>query len=723
MSTTDIKNYSTTIEANTGYITRKYVDTNEFSATAGQEVTITKFDNVACPMPGEEPDWVLISSECQLKEYPLSETTGYTGYVINQYRDMNVYSPSYFEIKEVIEEDEEHCPAVDETPDFEEYSGECEAIVYEPSKLENNSGIYISHQRDVNIYSPTYNSERDERIEDVEKCPIPDVTPDWQEISRACETETYNAGEHTNGKVDVVYEDKNEWSSSYGQQVVEVEDDEENCPSPNIEPNWVEISREPIMKTYPSGAEGYTATVNVTYQDENEWSDTYGNIYTIVEEDDSYPIPDESPDWVEVSRECEKDSNGNNTGFVLVTMKDEGTYSLSWGETMVESVYNNEECSTPATDPIWELKSSECNTVAYKSGSYANDGSVTETYEDVNEASSTYGQTTTRVTYDTEKCPLPDTSSDWVTESTECQQTEYGIGTGNTGNVINHQVDKGEFSSTYGDTRDIYEYNTSECPLPDLTPNWVEISRECDQTAYNDQQGNNGYATVTMQDENELSSTYGQTTTTVVQDLENCPLPDLTANWVEIERYCETATAVSGETYRTGNSVITERDENEFSPTFDNTRTYTEADPTNCPSDDTSARWVEVSRICEAITYYPSEVLGNSGRALVIERDENVLSPTYDTQRTEYVEDTATCPIPDTDPIWVNESEGCQQITYSPGNVQGNSGYYEVVQRDSNEYSSSYNSTRTETTYDVSKCPLPDTTANWVLTSSECEQE
>lgn len=109
----------------------------------------------------------------------------------------------------------------------------------------------------------------------------------------------------------------------------------------------------------------------------------------------------------------------------------------------------------------------------------------------------------------------------------------------------------------------------------------------------------------------------------------------------------------------TGRKIVTYKDTNPYSPTYNTTRQETLVDLVTCPNE--VANWIEQSRICEQNTYQPSGQLGNSGKAIVTEMDTNPNSTSYQQTRTRIVNDLTSCPLPNTSPVWTEQSSECEQ--------------------------------------------------------------
>ena len=113
--------------------------------------------------------------------------------------------------------------------------------------------------------------------------------------------------------------------------------------------------------------------------------------------------------------------------------------------------------------------------------------------------------------------------------------------------------------------------------------------------------------------------------------------------------------------------------------------------------------------------------MANTGKKIITYKDTNPYSPTYNTTRQETVVDLDTCPNEVAN--WVEQSRSCEQIASSPSGEMGNSGKSIIAEKDTNPNSSSYNETRTRTVSDLVNRPLPNTQATWAEESSVCEQE
>lgn len=167
---------------------------------------------------------------------------------------------------------------------------------------------------------------------------------------------------------------------------------------------------------------------------------------------------------------------------------------------------------------------------------------------------------------------------------------------------------------------------------------------------------------------------------------------------------------------RTGYLVTIYQDINPSSPTYNQTREEKVLDSTNCPNS-ADANWVEDTRYCEM-----DDNGIQSGYEIIVYRDVEPLSSTYNQTREERVLNEETCEADNTEPEWVNIGEPfCRQMVYLPGGKMNNDGYWVQQQQDMNEYSATADQIRDIETYDVEHCPLPDTTPNYTIISENCQ--
>lgn len=167
---------------------------------------------------------------------------------------------------------------------------------------------------------------------------------------------------------------------------------------------------------------------------------------------------------------------------------------------------------------------------------------------------------------------------------------------------------------------------------------------------------------------------------------------------------------------RTGYIIEVYEDINPSSPTYNTTREDRTRNESECPSTGT-ANWIEDSRYCEQL-----ESGAFTGYQIIVERDVEELSPTYNQTRERKVLNTSDCEADTSDPGWINIGEPyCRQKVYLPSGKMGNDGYRVQEQMDANEYSPTYEQIRNIETYSPSTCPVPNTAPNETVISQYCE--
>lgn len=166
---------------------------------------------------------------------------------------------------------------------------------------------------------------------------------------------------------------------------------------------------------------------------------------------------------------------------------------------------------------------------------------------------------------------------------------------------------------------------------------------------------------------------------------------------------------------RTGYKITIYEDINPSSPTYGQNREERVLDETNCPST-APAQWVEDTRYCEM-----NGSGMQTGYEIVVYRDVQPLSPTYNQTREERALNTTVCEVDDANPNWQNIGEAyCRQIPYMPGGRLANDGYLIQQQQDMNEYSPTADQIRDLETLDTTHCPLPNTNPSWQTISENC---
>ena len=592
---------------------------------------------------------------------------------------------------------------------------------------------------DANPYSETYGQERTERILDTEECTTQQPA-NYVHVYTYCEM---NPNGSYTGNCVQVFEDVEPLSPTYGQQMEQVSADGVLCPPDSTESDWQTIDTYCEQIAYqPSGKLGNSGYMVTVQQDMAEYSPTYGQTReNKVQDIVNCTPPDTSDVWVEVRRVCHLE-NGYQDGTVDIYKVNTNEYSPNY-DFGAEVVFNEpDSVNCPASEyaPNWTETSRTCQVDAngYNTG-YA---IVVET--DTNPNSSTYNTTRTSTVEDSANCPYQESSmiswriinnrgatTDTVTTITLNFNSNFSItasgslppvgGTMSGAAIIPASLKSTALtvqSITLGPNQSLpvlYQYSQNPSPYTWTTdgsgtlvvtlwdgdgtgPEWTEVSYTCETVSgYR-----TGAAIITEEDMNPDSATYGQTRTRTVENDSRCPA-QTDGDWVETSWSCQQQNG-----YNTGYVISVQTDQNPNSSTYNTTRTRLVYDDTRCPVS-TTAGWTEISRTCEQVDGY------NTGNAIVVEKDMNPNSSTYNQTRTSTVEDLVNCPVT-TEPDWVEESYICEQADTTPNWVEQsrtcqkdgnneNTGYAIVVEIDTNPYSPTYNTTRTSTVEDSVNCP------------------
>lgn len=167
---------------------------------------------------------------------------------------------------------------------------------------------------------------------------------------------------------------------------------------------------------------------------------------------------------------------------------------------------------------------------------------------------------------------------------------------------------------------------------------------------------------------------------------------------------------------RTGYLITVYQDINPSSPTYNQTREERTKDETTCPTS-AQANWIEDTRYCE-LTNNGMQ----TGYEIIVYRDVEPLSSTYNQTREERVLNTTDCEADDATPDWQNIGDPyCRQIVYMPGGLLANDGYMVQQQQDMNEYSPTADQIRDNATLDLEHCPAPSTEPIYNILSESCQ--
>ena len=491
--------------------------------------------------------------------------------------------------------------------------------------------------------------------------------------------------------------------------------------------------------------------INV-YMDANPYSPTYGQERTERVLDTTECVTQQSANYVHVYTYCEMNPNGSYTGNCVKVYEDVEPLSPTYGQQMEEVYTDGVLCPPDSADADWQQIDQYCEQIAYQpSGKLGNSGYMVTVYRDMGEYSPTYNQTREDKAQDLVHCTPPSTEDVWVIISETCHLVD-GLKDG-TKDVV--RVNTNEYSPNYNDgqSETINVEDLTMCPLDPDSPVWTETSYVC----VLDDGYRTGYVTVTEEDTNPQSASYGQTRTRTYQDEERCPYQEkpqpVTLKWRVINNRSASTDTITHITLHfngnfdidilgsiapvggtlqgttnlpasltsTGhvcasidlspNTSLPLRFQFRQTPSpfvWDDTTGSAVLTVTLWDGDGTGPEWTEISYTCETVGGY------RTGAAIITEEDMNSDSATYGQTRTRTVESDSRCPA-QTDGDWVETSWSCQK------NQGYNTGYVLSVQTDQNPNSSTYGTTRTRIIYDTERCPL-DTTADWTEVSYVCEQ-
>lgn len=663
----------------TGYSISTYKDVNPYSPTYGQTRTVRELDTEECTPPSSG-DWRVIYDYCEIVDLD------YTGYLVSVYQDVDPNSPTYGESMERRVYDEVTCPLDSSVPIWEMIGSWCEQVAYQPSGRMGNTGYKIEEWKDVNEYSDTYGQVEQRRMPDTVGCEMPDTSDVWVIQSRTCHQVESGGMMVNDGTMDIVRINTNEYSPNYnfGQpETINVQNLEE-CPLADTSPDWVEQTYTCVLD------EGYrTGDIIIVEEDVNPLSSTYGQQRTRTERDTNrcpvQPKPTDGTIFWKIVNNRSVLTDTIRTVTVSfndgLTINAVGTINPAGGElsgtTVLEGTKKTIDyvASTVTISPNATLPTQYQWVQSPNPYNWSNDNGATVLTITLQDGDGT--------------APV------WTETSYSCD-VSAGY---NTGQVTVVEEDTNPLSGTYGQTRTRTYEDLTRCPL-DPTADWQEISYTCQlENGFN-----TGYAIVVQKDMNPTSPSYNTTRNVLIEDTTRCPL-STTAAWTEVSYVCE-----QQDGFNTGNIIVTERDVNPGSATYNQTRTRTLSGDSRCVRD-TSPSWVEISYECEQSTTDPNwEVTGytcetsggyNTGNKIITETDTNPYSATYNQTRTSTVVDRILCPINAPTPDWREISYTCEQ---SDGE---NTGTAIVVEQDMNSYSPTYGQQRTVYELDTERCPLP----------------
>ena len=234
--------------AKTGFLVVIYQDVNPSSPTYNTTREERTQSEEFCPTSAEA-NWIEDTKYCELTENGML-----TGYEITVYRDVEQLSSTYNQTKEEKELNLEECEADETAPNWQNIGDPfCRQKVYLPGGLMGNDGYMIQQQQDMNEYSETADEIREIETLDLTNCPLPNTLPEWEVIYEACHIVKQDGQLMFDGTKDVVRIDRNQYSPSWNNNVPETVNIEDlvNCP-PDIEVQyrWVVVSGEYMCVGY-----------------------------------------------------------------------------------------------------------------------------------------------------------------------------------------------------------------------------------------------------------------------------------------------------------------------------------------------------------------------------------------------------------------------------------------------------------------------------------------
>lgn len=234
--------------ARTGYIITVYQDINPSSPTYNTTREDREQDLVNCPTSGSS-NWIEYTRYCEMNERGMN-----SGYEIIIYMDVEPLSPTYNETREERVQNTTDCPEDAATANWQNI-GEpfCRQIVYLPGGLLGNDGYMVQQQQDMNEYSETADQIRDIATQDLEDCPLPNTEPVWDIISESCHIVLYEGELVYNGTKDVVRVNTNQYSPTWNNNIPETANipDPINCPSDiEVQYRWITVGDDYLCDGY-----------------------------------------------------------------------------------------------------------------------------------------------------------------------------------------------------------------------------------------------------------------------------------------------------------------------------------------------------------------------------------------------------------------------------------------------------------------------------------------
>ena len=481
--------------ARTGYLVIIYQDINPSSPTYNQTREERTQDEENCPSSAEA-HWIEDTKYCELTENGML-----TGYEITVYRDVEPLSSTYNQTREERELNPTECEANEYTPNWQNI-GEpfCRQMVYLPGGLMGNDGYMIQQQQDMNEYSETADEIREIETLDLENCPLPNTEPVWQIISESCHLVMYQGELVYDGTKDVIRVNTNQYSPTWNNNIPETANiqDPINCPTEiEIQYRWITVSGETVCVEYDKYSllkKQQSTDGGQTWTDVSPLDTMTGYLIEANSEDCGY-VPPTPPStqyrWVTVSEsyQCigydkysvQKKQQSTDGGE---TWTDVSPLETRAGE-LVE--VNSEDCGyVPSTQYRWVVVSGQYTCVGYDKHSVEKKQESTdggETWTDVTPLDTRTGSV---IEYNSEDCgyvpPTPTTQYRWITISGQYECVGYD----------KHSVEKKQQSIDGGQTwtdvspsetrtGELIEANSEYCGYVPPTPTqyrWVVVSGE-----------------------------------------------------------------------------------------------------------------------------------------------------------------------------------------------------------------------------------------------------
>lgn len=348
-----------------------------------------------------------------------------------------------------------------------------------------NTGYQRIQHKDINPHSPTYGDSTWVVMENCFACPRPGKWAQTDSFQCAQDSVGNNLGFRYRGEIDTA-----SCSATYGQYRWQIAETQNCtlCPKPA---NWQFTTGDSCQKDTNGVNTGYVLRRQVNTE---SCSANYG-AYRWVQDSANCLMCSRPDDWWAVdSTRCEKDINGNNTGYLLRKEINrqgcsDSAYAVRWVK------LSEQQCNTCSKPPVWQLADSVCLT---------GDGDAYTGYQarkmiNVELCSNTFGAIQWDTLQNCTSCPRPAVYE--LQSDTFCVKDVNG---NNTGHLMRKSIQVETCRPDYNQVvwQDMGEKCTS-CPKP---KNWQYVSGD---TCTKDANGNNTGWRARRQYNNELCSDSG----------------------------------------------------------------------------------------------------------------------------------------------------------------------------------------------------------------------